>query len=134
MKPLIINDPIYGFIAIEDPLLDQIIAHPFFQRLRRIKQMGLSYLVYPGTHHTRFEHALGSLHLMQKGIHSLRKKKVAISDEEALALQAAILLHDIGHGPFSHATENIITQNSNISRIVEQIQNLISNMSKMRLD
>tara|TARA_A200000113_G_scaffold225187_1_gene245181 strand:+ start:354 stop:1580 length:1227 start_codon:yes stop_codon:yes gene_type:complete len=129
-KATYLNDPIYGFIAIEDPLLDQIIAHPFFQRLRRIKQMGLSYLVYPGTHHTRFEHALGSLHLMQKGIHSLRKKKVAISDEEALALQAAILLHDIGHGPFSHATENIITQNVQHENISIEIIKLLNKQWK----
>jgi len=109
-KAIYLNDPIYGFIAIEHPLLFQIISHPFFQRLRRIKQMGLSYLVYPGTHHTRFEHALGSMHLMQKAIAVLKKKGVSISAEESLGLQAAILLHDVGHGPFSHATENIITQ------------------------
>lgn len=109
-KSIFLNDPIYGFIAIEHPLLFQIISHPFFQRLRRIKQMGLSYLVYPGTHHTRFEHALGSMHLMQKAIAVLQKKGVVISAEESLALQVAILLHDVGHGPFSHATENIITQ------------------------
>jgi len=109
-KSIYLNDPIYGFIAIDHPLLFQIISQPVFQRLRRIKQMGLSYLVYPGTHHTRFEHALGSMHLMQKTIAVLQKKGVVISAEESLALQAAILLHDVGHGPFSHATENIITQ------------------------
>ena len=125
-KAIYLNDPIYGFIAVEDPLLHQIITHPFFQRLRRIKQMGLSYLVYPGTHHTRFEHALGSMHLMQKGIYSLRKKKVSISDEEALALQAAILLHDIGHGPFSHATENIITHNVQHENISIEIIKLLN--------
>lgn len=120
-KATYLNDPIYGFIAIEHPLLFQIISHPFFQRLRHIKQMGLSYLVYPGTHHTRFEHALGSMHLMQKAIGSLRKKKVAISEDESLALQVAILLHDVGHGPFSHATENVITQDIAHEKISIQI-------------
>ncbi|MCL4144235.1 UNVERIFIED_CONTAM: hypothetical protein GTU68_047875, partial [Idotea baltica] len=101
----IFNDPIYGFIGIPDPLIFSLIEHPYFQRLRRISQMGLSYLVYPGAHHTRFHHALGSMHLMEKSIQILRFKGVEITDEESQALLCAILLHDIGHGPFSHAME-----------------------------
>lgn len=105
-KLKIFNDPIYGFIGIPSPLIFDLISEPWFQRLRRISQMGLSYLVYPGAHHTRFHHALGSMHLMQLAIQVLRMKKVAISADEEAGLLAAILLHDIGHGPFSHAMEN----------------------------
>ena len=104
-KLKIINDPIYGFINIPSALLFDIIQHPFFQRLRRISQMGLSYLVYPGAHHTRFHHAIGAMHLMQTAINVLKNKDVSISIEEEEATLAAILLHDIGHGPFSHALE-----------------------------
>ncbi len=107
-KLKIINDPIYGFITIPNILIFELIEHPYFQRLRRITQMGLSYLVYPGAHHTRFQHALGSVHLMQKAVHVLRSKGIDISSNEADALYAAILLHDIGHGPFSHAMEHSI--------------------------
>ncbi len=107
-KLKIFNDPIYGFIRIPNALIFDLIGHPYFQRLRRISQMGLSYLVYPGAHHTRFHHALGSMHLMQQAIQVLRYKKVPISDEESNALLLAILMHDIGHGPFSHAMENSI--------------------------
>ncbi|GHA32419.1 phosphohydrolase [Salinimicrobium marinum] len=109
-KLKILNDPIYGFITIPNELLFDIIEHKYFQRLRRISQMGLSYLVYPGAHHTRFHHALGCLHLMQKAIRVLRQKGVEISDEEDEALQVAILMHDIGHGPFSHAMEHSIVE------------------------
>ncbi len=104
-KLKIFNDPIYGFIPIHNALIFNIIEHPYFQRLRRISQMGLSYLVYPGVRHTRFEHALGCLFLMQKTIEVLRFKKVKITKQESEALQLAILLHDIGHGPFSHTLE-----------------------------
>jgi uncharacterized protein len=107
-KLKIFNDPIYGFISIPNSLIYDIIQHPYFQRLRRISQMGLSYLVYPGAHHTRFHHALGAMHIMQKAVEVLRYKGVAISDEEENALYCAILLHDIGHGPFSHALEHSI--------------------------
>ena len=106
----ILNDPIYGFITIPDTITFQLIEHPFFQRLRRISQMGLSYLVYPGAHHTRFHHALGAMFLMQKSIQVLRSKSVEISADEESALYIAILLHDIGHGPFSHAMENSIVE------------------------
>lgn len=107
-KLKIINDPIYGFITIPSELIYDIIQHPYFQRLRRVSQMGLSYLVYPGAHHTRFQHALGCVYLMQKAIQVLRFKGVSINDEESEALQIAILLHDIGHGAFSHALEHSI--------------------------
>ena len=107
-KLKIFNDPIYGFITIPNTLIFDLIEHKYFQRLRRITQMGLSYLVYPGAHHTRFHHAIGCMHLMQKAVYVLRYKGVAISEEEENALYAAILLHDIGHGPFSHAMEHSI--------------------------
>ena len=104
----ILNDPIYGFIRIPNSLIFDIIEHPSFQRLRRVSQMGFSNLVYPGANHTRFHHALGCLHLMQKAINVLRVKGINISKEEENALCIAILLHDIGHGPFSHALEHSI--------------------------
>ena len=107
-KLKIFNDPIYGFITIPNALIFELIEHRYFQRLRRISQMGMSYLVYPGAHHTRFHHALGCMHLMQKAVNVLRFKGVKISDEEETALYVAILLHDIGHGPFSHAMEQSI--------------------------
>ncbi len=112
-KLKILNDPIYGFISIPNPFIYDLIQHPYFQRLRRISQMGLSYLVYPGAHHTRFHHALGCMHIMQKAIEVLRFKGVSISEEEENALLVAILLHDIGHGPFSHAMEHSIVENVN---------------------
>ncbi|PID69168.1 MAG: phosphohydrolase [Flavobacteriales bacterium] len=102
----IFNDPIYGFIHIPNELIFDIIEHPYFQRLRRIAQMGLSNYVYPGAHHSRFEHALGCMHLMQKTIRILKSKDVFISEDEEQGLLIAILLHDIGHGPFSHTLEN----------------------------
>jgi len=107
-KLKILNDPIYGFITIPNTLICDLIDHPYFQRLRRISQMGLSHLVYPGAHHTRFHHAIGSMHLMQKAIGNLQLKGIEISEEEANALCIAILLHDIGHGAFSHALEQSI--------------------------
>jgi HD superfamily phosphohydrolase len=112
-KLKILNDPIYGFITIPNAFIYDLIQHPYFQRLRRISQMGLSYLVYPGAHHTRFHHALGCMHIMQKAIEVLRFKGVLISEEEENALLVAILLHDIGHGPFSHAMEHSIVENVN---------------------
>ena len=112
-KLKIFNDPIYGFITIPNSLIYDLIQHPYFQRLRRISQMGLSYLVYPGAHHTRFHHALGAMHMMQKAVEVLRFKEVVISKEEENALYVAILLHDIGHGPFSHAMEHSIVEEVN---------------------
>jgi len=104
-KKKIINDPIYGFISIPDEFIFDIIEHPYLQRLRRISQLGLSHLVYPGAVHTRFQHVVGAMHLMGKAIAVLKKKGHRISDEEKRGVLLAILLHDIGHGPFSHALE-----------------------------
>ena len=120
------NDPIYGFIAIETDLILQLINHPYFQRLRRISQMGLSSLVYPGAHHTRFEHALGAMHVMQKAIEVLVGKGVEISLEEREAMQIATLLHDIGHGPFSHATEETLLQGIHHENISLQVIALLN--------
>ncbi len=107
-KLKILNDPIYGFITIPNSQIFDLIQHKYFQRLRRITQMGMSYLVYPGAHHTRFHHAIGCVHLMQQVVNVLRFKGVSISKDEEDALYVAILLHDIGHGPFSHAMEHSI--------------------------
>ncbi len=104
----IFNDPVYGFVSVPYGLLLELIDHPFFQRLRRIRQLGLAPYVYPGALHTRFHHALGALHLTQEAIEVLRSKGADVSDEEAEAVNAAILLHDIGHGPFSHALEHTL--------------------------
>jgi HD superfamily phosphohydrolase len=104
----IINDPVHGFITINDPIIFGIIGHPFYQRLRRIQQMALAQLVYPGAVHTRLHHSLGAYHLMTIAINELKEKGIEITAEEALAAKAAILLHDIGHGPYSHALENVL--------------------------
>lgn len=105
-KKKIINDPVYGFITLPDPLVFDLIEHPWFQRLRRIRQLGLGHMVYPGALHTRFHHALGAMHLTMQAVDTLRSKEQEITDEEARAVEIAILLHDIGHSPFSHALEN----------------------------
>lgn len=107
-KRKLINDPLHGFITIPDDLIFDILEHPWFQRLRRIQQLGMTSLVYPGAQHTRFHHALGAMHLMQQAIEVLRGKGIPISTEESRAALIAILLHDIGHGPFSHALEHCI--------------------------
>ena len=104
----IINDPIYGFIRIPHGIIFELIEHPYFQRLRRITQLGLSYLVYPGAYHTRFQHAIGATHLMSKAVQQLRSKGHEITKDEDEAVSIAILLHDIGHGAFSHALEHSI--------------------------
>ncbi len=112
-KTKIFNDPIYGFITVEDELIFKLIEHPYFQRLRRIKQLGLTHMVYPGALHTRFHHAMGATHLMSEAIETLRDKGIEISAHEETSAKAAILLHDIGHGPFSHALENSIVSGVN---------------------
>jgi HD superfamily phosphohydrolase len=126
-KLKIFNDPIYGFISIPNAFIYDLIEHPYFQRLRRISQMGLSYLVYPGANHTRFHHALGCMHLMQKAIETLRFKGVTISPEEENALYIAIILHDIGHGPFSHAMEKSIVEDVNHEAISLLFMNQLNN-------
>ena len=120
-KTKILNDPIYGFTNISDALIFDLIEHPFFQRLRRISQLGLTYLVYPGANHTRFHHALGAMHLMQKAISTLKSKGNEITFDEEQAVLIAILLHDVGHGPFSHALEHSIVSgisHENISMLI----------------
>jgi len=110
-KRKIINDPVYGFIDIPDELIFDIIEHPYFQRLRRIKQLGLTHLVYPGALHTRFHHSLGAMHLMREALEILTAKGHKITKEEKEGALIAILLHDIGHGPFSHALEHSLVKN-----------------------
>ena len=107
-KRKIINDPVFGFLSIPNELIYDVLQHPYVQRLSRIRQLGLSYLVYPGAMHSRFGHSLGAMHLMHEAIVSLRMKGVEITDEEATSAMIAILLHDIGHGPFSHVLEHTI--------------------------
>ena len=110
-KKKIFNDPIYGFISIKFEIIFDIIEHPFFQRLRRIQQLGLTSYVFPGVNNTRFQHALGTTYLMNSAINVIREKGHEITEEEEEAANIAILLHDIGHGPFSHALENCIMDN-----------------------
>lgn len=105
----IINDPVYGFITIDHPLILRIISHPYYQRLRNIHQMAFAHLVYPGAVHSRLHHSLGAYHLMCTALHELKSKKIAITEEEELGAKIAILLHDIGHGPYSHALEQELT-------------------------
>ena len=112
-KKKIINDPVFGFINLHSELVFDLLEHPYLQRLRRIKQLGLSFLVYPGANHSRFEHVLGASHLMHQAIEVLRIKGHEITEEEADAVTIAILLHDIGHAPFSHTLENTIVEDIN---------------------
>ncbi|TRX64560.1 HD domain-containing protein [Carboxylicivirga sp. M1479] len=121
-KRKIINDPVHGFIKVPFDLLYDLSEHPYFQRLRRIKQLGLTHLVYPGAMHTRFQHALGAMHLMSSAVETLQSKGHEITKEESLAVHAAILLHDIGHGPFSHVLEHSLVEVSHeeISQIFMQ--------------
>jgi uncharacterized protein len=121
-KKKIINDPVFGFIALQSELVFDLVESPIFQRLRQIKQLGLSYLVFPGANHSRFEHAIGASHLMRQAISVLRLKGINISGEEAEAVTVAILLHDIGHAPFSHVLENTLVQISH-----EEISLLLMN-------
>jgi HD superfamily phosphohydrolase len=110
-KRKIFNDPVYGFVSVPNDLAFRLINHPWFQRLRRIRQLGLTNLVYPGALHTRFHHAMGAMHLMGEALEVLRSKGIQISREEGEGVTVAILLHDIGHGPFSHALESSIVHN-----------------------
>jgi hypothetical protein len=128
------NDPVYGFITVDDPLLFQLIEHPHFQRLRRITQLGLTNLVYGGANHSRFQHAIGAMNLMRSAVNTLRQKGIAISDEEERAAKAAILLHDVGHGPYSHALENTIVQGVHHESIGLQIMHNLNNEFDGQLD
>ena len=129
----IINDPVHGFISIPNELIYKVIEHPYFQRLRRISQLGLTYLVYPGAHHTRFHHAIGSMHLMHIAIKTIQNKGFKISNEEKDAVLLAILLHDIGHGPFSHALEKTLVNNLSHEKISKIIMNKLNIEFKGRL-
>jgi len=111
-KKKIINDPVFGFINIQSELVFDLIEHPYFQRLRRIKQLGLSFMVFPGANHSRFEHAIGASHLVRQAISVLQMKGHEITDDEAEAVTVAILLHDIGHAPYSHVLENTLVETS----------------------
>ena len=133
-KLKILNDPIYGFITIPSEFIFDLIEHPYFQRLRRISQLGLTYLVYPGAYHTRFHHALGAMHLMLKAVHILRSKDVPISKEEEEAVLVAILLHDVGHGPFSHALENSIIPGIDHEDLSLEFMNLLNKEFHGKLD
>lgn len=125
-KRKIINDPVYGFITIRHAFILEIIDHPWFQRLRRIAQLGLSHLVYPGALHNRFQHAMGAMHLMQNAVDELRLKGNEITHEEEVSLLCAILLHDIGHGPFSHALEYTIASEVHHERISALMMNRLN--------
>lgn len=130
----IINDPIYGFITIDDPLVFKILQHPYYQRLRRILQMALAHLVYPGAMHTRLSHSLGAYHLMRLALKELCDKGVKITEEEKTAAYIAILLHDIGHGPYSHALENIIAEGISHEDISALIMQKLNEELNGRLD
>lgn len=126
MKGKIVNDPVYGFIRFPEPEILQIIDHKWFQRLRYIRQMGPAHLVYPGAVHTRFHHSLGAVHLMGKALDELKAKGVDITNEEALSARLAILLHDIGHGPFSHALEHTLVEGITHEHISAMIMNKLN--------
>ncbi|RVU26808.1 HD domain-containing protein [Sandaracinomonas limnophila] len=130
----IINDPIYGFIKINNPFILQLIDHRFFQRLKRIKQLGLAEFVYPGAHHTRFHHALGAMHLMDQALNNLIAKGYTISAAEREAAEIAILLHDIGHGPFSHVLEYTLLQKVKHEEVSLLLMHLLNKEFKGRLD
>ena len=133
LKAKIYNDPVYGFITIPYPLINELIEHPYFQRLRRIRQLGLTHYVYPGALHTRFHHALGAMYLMIQAVETLRSKEIDITPDEAEAVTAAILLHDIGHGPFSHALENSIVTGVHHESISKFFMNELNRQFNKRL-
>ncbi|HMW67496.1 MAG TPA: HD domain-containing protein, partial [Chitinophagaceae bacterium] len=122
----IINDPVYGFITIDHPLILEIISHPVYQRLRNIHQMAFAHLVYPGAVHSRLHHSLGAYHLMCIALNELKSKGITISEDEALGAKIAILLHDIGHGPFSHALEEELIQDVSHEEISLLLMNQIN--------
>ena len=136
-KRKILNDPVHGFITIPDELIFGLMNHPCFQRLTRIRQLGLTYLVYPGALHTRFNHAIGAMHLMDEAIEILKQKGFEITPEEKQAALAAILLHDVGHGPFSHALENSLIHNvshEDISlRLMEKLDEEMNGQLRMAI-
>ncbi|MEL6134357.1 MAG: HD domain-containing protein, partial [Bacteroidota bacterium] len=132
--PKIINDPVHGFIEIPRGLILNVIDTPSFQRLRRIKQLGQSSFVYPGAVHTRFNHAMGAMHLMRQALDVLRRKKVQVSKKEYKAAMLAILMHDIGHGPFSHALEHVIIPDLHHEQMSLALMHYLNKEFKGRLD
>lgn len=130
----IINDPVYGFITVDHPLIMDIIAHPFYQRLRRISQMAFAHLVYPGAVHTRLHHSLGAYHLMCNALAELKNKGIDISPDEELGAKVAILLHDVGHGPFSHALENILIPGVSHETLSLQIMRVLNEQYNGQLE
>ena len=133
LKNKIINDPIYGFIHVPFNIISSLLDHPYFQRLRRISQLGLSSLVYPGANHNRFHHAIGAMHLMNQAVETLRSKGHDVSQKEQEAVSIAILLHDIGHGPFSHALENTIVDNLSHEQISIMFMNKLNEVFNNKL-
>ncbi len=134
MREKIINDPVFGFITVKAGLILELIQHPYMQRLTRIKQLGLTYYVYPGAQHTRFQHALGAMHLMSEALVVLRGKGHEVSDKEFEAATAAMLLHDLGHGPFSHALESALVEDGNHEQITSHLLEDLNNEFQEKLD
>ncbi len=133
MRQKIINDPVYGFIQLPGGIIFDIIQHPVFQRLRRIRQLGFTNLVYPGAEHTRFQHAIGAFHLMTKAINVLKQKGIKITEKEKEGAQLAILLHDIGHGPFSHSLEGTLLPYHH-ETLTEAVMNWLNKIFKGKLN
>lgn len=134
MREKIINDPVFGFVSINSSFILDLVHHPYVQRLSRIKQLGLTYYVYPGAQHTRFQHALGAMHLMSEALKVLRSKSYEISDKEFEAALAAMLLHDLGHGPFSHALECTIVERGDHEYITKKLLEELSSEMGGALD
>jgi HD superfamily phosphohydrolase len=130
----IINDPVHGFITLDHPVLLSIVAHPWYQRLRRINQMAFAHLVYPGAVHTRLHHSLGAYHLMCSAVSELQRKGFHIDEEEALGVKIAILLHDVGHGPFSHALENVLIRGVHHEDLSLEIMKVLNKDLEGQLD
>ena len=133
-KKKIINDPVHGFVSIPSEFIFDLIEHPYFQRLRRIKQLGLTHYVFPGATHSRYQHTIGALHLMSLALESLKNKEVKITSEEQDAVLAAILLHDIGHGPFSHALEESLMSGINHEMLSQLLMNDLNQQFEGKLD
>lgn len=133
-KHKIINDPVFGFIRIPDELIFDVLQHPYMQRLNRIRQLGMSYYVYPGAHHNRFLHSLGAMHLMDEALNCLVQKNVPITEEEKLAAMLGILMHDIGHGPFSHVMEHTLVEGVTHEDISLMMMQQINQEMNGRLD
>ena len=133
-KRKIINDPVFGFLSIPNELIFDVLQHPYVQRLNRIRQLGLSYLVYPGAMHSRFGHSLGAMHLMHEAISSLRLKGVEITEQEETSAMIAILLHDIGHGPFSHVLEHTLVEGVTHEDISLLMMERINNDLKLKIE